>query len=711
LKVKVIESFHGKQFIGKYVKNPATEDDVLILPADFVDPKNATGVVMSVPGHAPYDFVALKNIKKNVSILRKYNLTSEILEAIKPISIISVPDYSELPASFVVEKMNIQNQSDPKLEKATKEVYRHEFHNGKMRHNTGKYSGLSVAKAKDRVKEEFLLKNEAEVMYELLNQQVFCRCGTKCVVKIFKDQWFIDYGRSEWKALAHKNLDKIEILPEELRAEFNYVIDWLHEKACARKSGLGTKLPWDSEWIIESLSDSTIYMAYYIIAKYINEQKIQANHLTDEFFDYIFLGIGNTTKISKKIDLSNVILEQMHKEFNYFYPLDSRHSGRDLVSNHLTFMIFNHTAIYPEDLWPRQIVTNGSVMMDGVKMSKSFGNIIPLREALPLFGADPLRLSVLTTAELLQDAEFSPSIAKSMLEKLERLYNFTKGTFSTKYGKNFSKGLLTTIDKWMLSRLQVHIKKTTEAMDQLSIRKAIQTVLYDLDQDFQWYKKQAKNQKEKKARKSVIFNIFKEVIEAQIKMLAPAAPYITEELWELMGKKGFIAQSSWPIVDETKIDILIEEKVTLIINVLKDTLKIIQATDILPKKIYYYVATPWKWKTYLNILKTSVLTKPSQQDLMKILMKYPDLKAKARNVSKFVSQMILVINKLHAEKKERLLQVGIINESKVITEFLGTLEKNLKSKVYLFSEDNSERYDPKDKAKTARPYRPAIYIE
>ena len=87
--------------------------------------------------------------------------------------------------------MNIQNQSDPKLEKATKEVYRHEFHNGKMKRNTGKYSGLSVAKAKDIVKEELLLEKKAEIMYELLNQQVFCRCGTECVVKIFKDQWLL----------------------------------------------------------------------------------------------------------------------------------------------------------------------------------------------------------------------------------------------------------------------------------------------------------------------------------------------------------------------------------------------------------------------------------------------------------------------------------------------------------------------------------------
>jgi leucyl-tRNA synthetase len=307
-------------------------------------------------------------------------------------------------------------------------------------------------------------------MYELLNRPVFCRCKTECIVKIFQDQWFINYGKPEWKALAHKNLDNMEILPEELRQEFNNVIDWLHEKACARKSGMGTRLPWDKEWIIESLSDSTIYMAYYTIVKHIKAHKIQPTRLTNEVFDYIFLGIGDPEELAKEAKLDAAVLEEMHDEFMYFYPLDSRHSGRDLVPNHLTFMIFNHTAIFPEKHWPRQIATNGSVMMEGAKMSKSFGNIIPLREALTKFGADSIRLSVMSTAELLQDADFSPTIAKAMRERLERLYRFVSEATKTPQKTKVSKESLTALDRWMLSRLQEHIRKATEAMDKLASR-------------------------------------------------------------------------------------------------------------------------------------------------------------------------------------------------------------------------------------------------
>jgi leucyl-tRNA synthetase len=710
-KVTILETLEGKEFIGKYIENPMTKDKVPILPADFVDPKNATGVVMSVPGHAPYDYVALENLRKTPSQLEEYGLKLEILEHVKPISLIEVAGYSEIPAGDVVKRMNIEDQKDSKLEDATKEVYRHEFHSGKMKMNTGKYAGLPVAEAKERVKEDLISEGKATVMYELLNRPIYCRCETECIVKIFEDQWFIDYGKPEWKALANKNLEKMEILPEELRTEFTYVIDWLHEKACARKAGMGTKLPWDPEWIIESLSDSTIYMAYYTIARNIKEYKIQQEQLTEEVFDYIFLGKGNTKEIAEKVRLDVKALEQMRNEFSYFYPLDSRHSGRDLVPNHLTFMIFNHTAIFPEELWPRQIVTNGSVMMMGVKMSKSFGNIIPLREALKMFGADPLRLSVLATAELLQDAEFSHAVAKSMRDRIERLYKFVAEICKTQHAEEVSEKSLMTIDRWMLSRLQEHIKRATESMDKLAVRKAIHTVLYELDQDFQWYQRRIKNQKENAERKAVIARIFNDVLNAQIRMLAPVAPHICEELWEMIGGKGFVSLSSWPTPDESKVDISAEENEALITNLLEDTQNIIKATNVTPKKVFYYVAASWKWNIYVKALEKSVSEKLVQSDLMKDLLKDPDLKAKAKDVSEFVGKILDEINRMSEEKKQRALHIRVVNEKQIIKEAEEFLKQELNAEVHCHSEEEPELHDPKKRARLAKPYRPAIYIE
>jgi len=708
-KVKVLETFEGKKLVGHYVENPATKTKIPILPADFVDPKNATGVVMSVPGHAPYDYVALKNLGKTPSQLKEYGLTPETIESVKPISLIEVPGYSEIPAADAVKKMNIKEQTDPKLEEATKEVYRHEFHNGKMKPNTGKYSGLSVNEAKEKVKQDLIAEGKATTMYELLNRPVLCRCKTECIVKIVQDQWFIDYGKQEWKALAHKNLDEMEILPEELRSEFNNVIDWLHEKACARKSGMGTRLPWDKNWIIESLSDSTIYMAYYTIVKHIKEHKLQPAQLTDEVFDYVFLGIGKATEIAKKAKLDEKIIEEMHSEFMYFYPLDSRHSGRDLVPNHLTFMIFNHTAIFPEKLWPRQIATNGSVMMEGAKMSKSFGNIIPLREGVAKFGADPIRLSVLSTAELLQDAEFSPAIAKSMRERLERMYKFTSEVAKSSGNAKTSQNLLTAIDRWMLSRLQEHIRKATEAMDKLAVRKTINSVLYMLEQDFQWYQKRITSQKEK--RKNTIECVYRRVLDAQTRMLTPVAPHLCEELWEMMSGKGFASLASWPTADESMLNTEVEENEALVKDVLEDTLNIIKATGMTPKKIYYYTACPWKWKVYLKMLEKASHGEVKMSEVMKELVAEDDLKKNVKEVANFAQKTLKEVNRMPQDRRERVLKMKALEEKAAIEDAKDFLKQRLKAQIMVYSEEDSQRYDPKNRGPLSMPFKPAIYIE
>jgi leucyl-tRNA synthetase len=708
-RVNVTATFQGKDLIGKYVENPATNTNIPILPADFVDPKNATGVVMSVPAHAPYDYVALESIRKTPSELKKYGLPPQTIDSVKPIGIIEVPGYSDIPASDAVRKMEIQEQADPKLEEATKEVYRHEYHNGRLKPNTGKYSGTPVAEAKDRVKQDLIEENKATTMYELLNRPVFCRCKTECIVKIFQDQWFIDYGKPEWKAKAHKNLDNMEILPEELRQEFNNVIDWLHEKACARKSGMGTRLPWDKEWIIESLSDSTIYMAYYTIVKHIKTNKIQPAQLTDEVFDYIFLGKGEASRTAKKASLKTGVLEQMRNEFTYFYPLDSRHSGRDLVPNHLTFMIFNHTAIFPENLWPRQIATNGSVMMEGAKMSKSFGNIIPLKEGLTKFGADPVRLSVMSTAELLQDADFSPAIAKSMRDRIERLHKLVSELTKPSLKSKTARISLTAIDRWMLSRLQEHIKKATEAMDKLAVRKAIHGVVFELDQDFQWYQRRTTEHDAK--RKPTTAHVHQQVTGAQVRMLTPVAPHVCEELWQMMGGRDFVSLSQWPTPDESKVDIRAEENETLIKSALEDTLNIIKATGATPKKICYYVAAQWKWQTWLKALEKSASKKVTQGDLMKELMMKPELRAKAEKVARFTEQIAEDLNRMAEERKKRLLQIRLMDEAQALREAKDFFKKELNAEVNVFDEEDPERYDPKSRAQLAKPYRPAIFIE
>ena len=257
----------GGDLIGKKVKNPLTGAEVLILPASFVDPDNGSGIVMSVPAHAPYDYLALKDLYGRD--LSGYGITED-LRKIEFISLIEVPDYGEFPAVEVAEELGVVDQNDPRAEEATKLVYRREFHHGVLKERTGKYAGTAVSKIKDVLLADLIAGNVAEVFYEFSETPVICRCGTRCVVKMVRDQWFLNYSDPQWKGRVSQCLAQMRLIPEEIRTEFENKVDWLKDKACARRKGLGTNLPWDQEWLIESLGDSTIYMSFYILAKYVN---------------------------------------------------------------------------------------------------------------------------------------------------------------------------------------------------------------------------------------------------------------------------------------------------------------------------------------------------------------------------------------------------------------------------------------------------------
>src|SRR5207244_1426872 len=80
-----------------------------------------------------------------------------------------------------------------------------------------------------------------------------CRCITPAIVKVVDNQWFLSYADPAWKAKVHEAIASMDLYPPALRKWFDYVADWLRDWPCAHHRGLGTILPWDSNWVIESL--------------------------------------------------------------------------------------------------------------------------------------------------------------------------------------------------------------------------------------------------------------------------------------------------------------------------------------------------------------------------------------------------------------------------------------------------------------------------
>jgi leucyl-tRNA synthetase len=675
---------------------------------------------MSVPAHAPYDFQALLDLKIGNS-----SAGLHISDIVKPITIIESEGNeggNVVPSQIMIEKLGVKDQHDPLLEKATTELYSHEFYKGRMKENTGKYAGMPVSEAKDLIRSELLQNGVGEILYEFVNKSVKCRCGEECVVKVLNDQWFLDYSNVQWKGLAHQCINGMDIVPDEIRSEFNYVVDWLKERACARKSGLGTRLPWDQEWIIESLSDSVIYTAYYIMSRYFDrtDNKTTAEYLTDSLFDYIFLGEGSLKEISERSKLSEEIIRNMRTEFTYFYPVDTRHSGRDLVPNHLTFFVFNHVAIFDKAYWPRQIVVNGSVLMDGKKMSKSFGNIIPLRQAVKDQSADTIRVALLSSAELLQDADFSFEALRGIRSRLDDIYQMglllsSSNTNNLSLEQFYNNLSVTEFeDRWILSIMQRRIRDTTELMERLRVREALHTILYSMEQDLQWYNKRIKSKGRSEMLVTKILTVF---LETRIKLLAPFAPFLAAEVCSsIVGDAtGTRANLVWPNSMEECIDPPAEETEDLIKNLIQDIQNILKVTKIKPTHINIYTSASWKWKVYQIILELIITNRNSSlSDVMKALGDDSEV-SRARSDVKLIKKIMEDILSTTIERRSLKLNTKKIDEPRTIEDAASLISSELGDEnigISVFSEDDEDakRNDPQSKAKFSRPFKPAIYL-
>ena len=695
-KIEIKREFMGKELIGKTFQNPVTKIRFPILPGWFVDPKTATGVVYSVPAHAPYDWLALRDLQEKPEVLEQFGMDPSVVKQIKPISIIKVEGFGEFPAVEIVDKMAIKDQNDPKADQATKELYKKEFHGGTLKDSCGPYAGKSVREVKDILIADFKKLGVADSMYDL-SEPVVCRCMTQCIVKILSDQWFLNYSDPEWKEKTHAAVAQMKVYPESAKPWFNTVIDWLREWACARTTGFGTPLPWGKGWIIETLSDSTVYMAFYTINKHIKQHNINPLSLKPEVFDYIFYGKGNVNELSKDVGLKMELLDSMRSEFLYWYPFDLRNSAKELVPNHLSFCIFHHAALFPPEHWPKAIGVNGMLMVEGQGMHKSKGNFITMKGAVEKYGADATRCGLLLGAEGMDDPDWRAENISDLKSKFEALMGFASGIISSAKKEDD-----TVLERWLQSKLQCRIKEVTKSLDKLKTRTALQVALFETWNDLRWYI-QRKGTTEAKA--------LGETVKAWLKMLAPFAPFMCEELWSQTGEAGFISTAKWPTFNASKLDVAAEEQETLIIELLTDTTNILKATKITPKRICFYTAAPWKWQVYLKILDKTLNGEAKIGDLMREFAADKDLKPHIKDISGLVPRVIKALTKISGERKANILKIKIVDEQTVLADAAGFLRERFKAEVSVYGENEQERFDPKNRSVMAMPYQPAIYLE
>ena len=548
--VKVIAELTGLEMMGLPLSAPLTPHKVIYtLPMLTIKEDKGTGVVTCVPSDSPDDFAALTDLQKKQPFREKYGITDEMVLPYAPIPIIEVPGLGNLCAVTVCEQLKVQSQNDrDKLQEAKELVYLKAFYDGIML--VGEFAGKKVQDVKKDLRKYLTDRNEADTYYEP-EKMIISRSGDECVVSLC-DQWYINYGEEKWLGTTQGLLKNMETYHDEARKNFEHCLDWLHEYACSRTYGLGTKLPWDQQWLIESLSDSTIYMAFYTVVHFLQAGSfrgekpsplgITADMMTPEVWDYIFFA-GTKFPASTKIKREN--LELLRKEFNYWYPLDLRVSGKDLINNHLTFMLYNHTAIWPNEpeKWPRGVRANGHLLLNSMKMSKSDGNFLTLYEAIEKFSADGTRLCLADSGDSIEDANFVETTADAGILRLYTFIEWVKEMLGSK--SLFRTGSKDSYyDRVFISEMNNLIKATDENYTKMLFKEALRTGLFEFQKSRDSYRELCGG------NNNMHGDLVLEFIERQALLMAPICPHIAEHIWELLGKKGSILHARWPVAGE-----------------------------------------------------------------------------------------------------------------------------------------------------------------
>jgi len=662
--VVIEKEIAGKDLIDQKVSHPLC-GEVPVLPADFVDPDMATGIVMSVPAHAPFDYIALRDLQRQ----GRY-------ASIKPIPLITVEGYGAIPAQEAVEKAGITGQLDNRMDALTQEIYSAEFTRGKL---FDTYGGKPVRVARDDVAALMQEKYDSVVMYEFDIRPVVCRCGNKVRVKILHDQWFLKYSDPAWKAEVADHLEDMTLIPPEVRVEFDRTVDWLKDWACTRRVGLGTRFPWDTAQLIEPLSDSTIYMAYYTIAHRIRE--ITPEKLTPAVFDYIFLG-----KESQNLPERDK-LDAMRKEFLYWYPYDFRFSAKDLISNHLTFQIFHHVTIFPKEKLPKGMVVFGMGLLNGAKMSSSKGNVFLLEDAVNEFGADTVRMFLMGSAEPWQDFDWRNELVLSTRKQIERFYYAILEMKDTG-------GEPRDIDLWLMSRLQDHIARTTAALANFQTRQALQESYFGIENDLKWYRRRLPEDSDGS-------RMLRQLCSAWVRLLAPFIPFTAEKLWSDLGGEGMVSFADWPVAEESLTNPRIELAEELLLRTVEDIESIRKLIQITPTSITIALAPSWKH----GIFRT-VATAPDKNLAIREIMKDDANRKRGKEATDAARQCTTLIHKL-PPRIASLIAADGVNERAVFESAKAFLEKEFSVTIHITEAEGSGFA----KAATALPFKPAIVFE
>ncbi|AJG98523.1 valine--tRNA ligase [Clostridium beijerinckii] len=519
-----------KHLIGKTVILPLVNREIPIVGDEYVDLEFGTGAVKMTPAHDPNDFEVGK--RHNLEIIR------------------------------VMDDKGIINEKG------------------------GKYKGLDRYEARKAIVKDL---EEAGLLVKIKdhahNVGTHDRCGTT-VEPIISKQWYVKMESLAKPAVEVVKNGKTKFVPERFdKIYFNWmenIQDW----CISRQLWWGHRIP---VYYCQDCGEMMVLEdAPKACTKCGSSNIKQDNDVLDTWFSSALWPFSTLGWPNKTEDLE------------YFYPTSTLVTGHDIIFFWVARMIFSGLHCMGETPFNTVLIHGLIRDSQGRKMSKSLGNGVDPLEVIETYGADALRFMIATGNAPGNDMRYYPERVESSRNFANKIWNASRFVMM-----NLDKEVMnrykdckeySLADKWILSEMNTLIKEVTENMEKYELGIAMQKVYDFMWTEFcDWYIELVKPvfYGDDEKAKGIVYNVLNTVLITGLKLLHPAMPFITEEIFTHLSDEETITTSAWPEFDEALVNKEAEDDMAFVIEAIKGLRNVRAEMNVPPSrkaKVICYIA-------------------------------------------------------------------------------------------------------------------------
>ena len=420
---------------------------------------------------------------------------------------------------------------------------------GTMNNKCGKYAGMDRYEARKAMVEDLeKLGLLVKVVDHVHNVGTHDRCKTT-VEPMIKPQWFVKMADMAAAASEAEKNGEVNFIPDRFSKIYQNWLNNIHDWCISRQLWWGHRIP---AYTCDDCGEITV------VRGGMPEKcpKCGSTHLTQD------PDTLDTWFSSALWPFSTLGWPEKTPELEYFYPTDVLVTGYDIILFWVIRMVFS--ALEQTDQVPFHHVLIHGLVRDsqGRKMSKSLGNGIDPLEVIDKYGADALRLTLMTGNAPGNDMRFYWEKVEASRNFANKIWNASRFIMMNLEGKTVTEpenlNDLCAEDKWILSHLNTVIREATENMEKYELGIAVQKV-YDFlwDELCDWYIEMAKvrlwkAEEDPKAANDALWTLRTALTEG-LKLLHPYMPFITEEIYcTLLPEEESIMISEWPVYREER---------------------------------------------------------------------------------------------------------------------------------------------------------------